>query len=430
MAESSKRAAMLRNKQMVMVLGVSAAVLAVSLFAAYFTQNASKPVSLAVEKPATKSLALGSSSTDKEAWRTQSQGDLDKMAKRLQDLETALSDSKKPDSKVVPPPMPPTASVAPPVPPLPVTPPAPPAPPPGLFTPASPALVPPPPPPVVRPPVMPGTAPGATVLKPGGTQPLPGTSAVDPPAPRIRSISLEEPSSESSSDPKRPAAKPNSTQSRGDKDTIGQSSETYMPAGTFARAVLLNGLDAPTGGQAQQNPMPIVLRLIDNAQLPNSIRANLKDCVVTANGTGDLSSERAFVRLDRLSCIDEEGGAIDVAVKGYVSGEDGKTGLRGRLVTKSGQVVANALFTGVIAGLGEALRQSSTTVATAPVTGVQTQTVNNSLQYGLGAGLARSTDRIAQYYIKLADKLFPVVEVDGGRVVDVVFTRGVSVERQ
>jgi conjugal transfer pilus assembly protein TraB len=277
---------------------------------------------------------------------------------------------------------------------------------------------------------MPSTAPGAPLLKPGGVQHLPGSQSNEPPAPRIRSISLEEPASESNSDSKRSAGKSISNQSRGDKDTIGQSSETYMPAGTFARAVLLNGLDAPTGGQAQQNPMPIVLRLIDNAQLPNAVRANLKDCVVTANGTGDLSSERAYVRLDRLSCVDEEGGAIDVAVKGYVSGEDGKTGLRGRLVTKSGQVVANALFTGVIAGLGEALRQSSTTVATAPVTGVQTQTVNNSLRYGMGAGLARSTDRIAQYYIKLADKLFPVVEVDGGRVVDVVFTRGVSVERQ
>jgi conjugal transfer pilus assembly protein TraB len=430
MAESSKRASMLRNKQMVMVAAVGAGVLLVSLAAAYFTNSATKPSVLSVEKPATKSLALGASSTDKEAWRTQSQSDLDKMAKRLQELEAAVSDSKKPDNKVVPPPMPPMASNAPPVPPLPVSPPAPPAPPPGLFTPASPALVPPPPPPVVRPPVMPSTAPGSTLLKPGGTQPLPGAPAVEPAAPRIRSISLEEPASESNSDSKRPAAKPNSTPSRGDKDTIGQSSETYMPAGTFARAVLLNGLDAPTGGQAQQNPMPIVLRLIDNAQLPNAVRANLKDCVVTANGTGDLSSERAYVRLDRLSCVDEEGGAIDVAVKGYVSGEDGKTGLRGRLVTKSGQVVANALFTGVIAGLGEALRQSSTTVATAPVTGVQTQTVNNSLRYGMGAGLARSTDRIAQYYIKLADKLFPVVEVDGGRVVDVVFTRGVSVERQ
>jgi conjugal transfer pilus assembly protein TraB len=433
MAESSKRASMLRNKQMVMVAAVGAGVLLVSLAAAYFTNSATKPSVLSVEKPATKSLALGASSTDKEAWRTQSQSDLDKMAKRLQELEAAVSDSKKPDNKVVPPPMPPMASNTPPVSPLPITPPlppGPPAPPPGLFTPASPPLVPPPPPPVVRPPVMPSTAPGAPLLKPGGVQHLPGSQSNEPPAPRIRSISLEEPASESNSDSKRSAGKSISNQSRGDKDTIGQSSETYMPAGTFARAVLLNGLDAPTGGQAQQNPMPIVLRLIDNAQLPNAVRANLKDCVVTANGTGDLSSERAYVRLDRLSCVDEEGGAIDVAVKGYVSGEDGKTGLRGRLVTKSGQVVANALFTGVIAGLGEALRQSSTTVATAPVTGVQTQTVNNSLRYGMGAGLARSTDRIAQYYIKLADKLFPVVEVDGGRVVDVVFTRGVSVERQ
>jgi|694.fasta_scaffold01789_20 conjugal transfer pilus assembly protein TraB len=433
MAESSKRASMLRNKQMVMVAAVGAGVLLVSLAAAYFTNSATKPSVLSVEKPATKSLALGASSTDKEAWRTQSQSDLDKMAKRLQELEAAVSDSKKPDNKVAPPPMPPMASNTPPVSPLPITPPlppGPPAPPPGLFTPASPPLVPPPPPPVVRPPVMPSTAPGAPLLKPGGVQHLPGSQSNEPPAPRIRSISLEEPASESNSDSKRSAGKSISNQSRGDKDTIGQSSETYMPAGTFARAVLLNGLDAPTGGQAQQNPMPIVLRLIDNAQLPNAVRANLKDCVVTANGTGDLSSERAYVRLDRLSCVDEEGGAIDVAVKGYVSGEDGKTGLRGRLVTKSGQVVANALFTGVIAGLGEALRQSSTTVATAPVTGVQTQTVNNSLRYGMGAGLARSTDRIAQYYIKLADKLFPVVEVDGGRVVDVVFTRGVSVERQ
>jgi conjugal transfer pilus assembly protein TraB len=32
-----------------------------------------------------------------------------------------------------------------------------------------------------------------------------------------------------------------------------------------------------------------------------------------------------------------------------------------------------------------------------------------------------------QYYISLADKIYPVVEVDAGQVVDVVVTRGVSV---
>jgi len=434
MADTSRRASTLRNKQLLMMAGAGGAVLAVSLAAAYFTNSTSKPTALSVEKPATKSLTLGSSSTEKEAWRTQSQTELDQMAKRLKDVERELTESKKTDSNPAN-----RSAAAPGALPTLVVPPAPPAPPSGLFTPASP-VVPPPPPPVVRAPVMPNTAvnnaPNNASFK-SGAQPAPNAQAAEPaapPAPRIRSIALEEPAAETKPESKRPAdqASPTKTsnQTRGDKDTIGQSSETYLPAGTFVRAVLLNGLDAPTGGQAQQNPHPIVLRLIDNAQLPNSVRANLKDCVVTANGAGDLSAERAYVRLDRLTCIDDEGGAIDVAVKGYVSGEDGKTGLRGRLVTKSGQVVANALFTGVIAGLGEALRQSSTTVATAPVTGTQTQTVNNPIGYGLGSGLAKSTDRIAQYYIKLADKLFPVVEVDGGRVVDVVFTRGVSIERQ
>jgi hypothetical protein len=65
MAESSKRASMLRNKQMVMVAAVGAGVLLVSLAAAYFTNSATKPSVLSVEKPATKSLALGASSTDK-----------------------------------------------------------------------------------------------------------------------------------------------------------------------------------------------------------------------------------------------------------------------------------------------------------------------------------------------------------------------------
>jgi hypothetical protein len=32
-----------------------------------------------------------------------------------------------------------------------------------------------------------------------------------------------------------------------------------------------------------------------------------------------------------------------------------------------------------------------------------------------------------QYYIQLADKNYPVIEVDAGQVVDVVVTRGVSV---
>jgi len=39
-------------------------------------------------------------------------------------------------------------------------------------------------------------------------------------------------------------------------------------------------------------------------------------------------------------------------------------------------------------------------------------------------------DRLARYYIALAEKMFPIVEVDAGRMVDIVLTQGISIERQ
>ena len=194
------------------------------------------------------------------------------------------------------------------------------------------------------------------------------------------------------------------------------SAENYLPAGTFMRVVLLAGLDAPTGGQAQNNPHPILMRVLDPAQLPNRYLADMKDCVVTANGYGDLSSERAYVRTDRMSCIDQKGGAVDVSVKGYVAGEDGKAGMRGRLVTKQGQVLANAFLAGIGSGIGDAFSQSLTTTSVSPLGATSTVNTGEIAQYGLAKGVGNAMDTLAKYYIKLAEQLFPIIEVDGGRV--------------
>ncbi|MEK7731608.1 MAG: TrbI/VirB10 family protein, partial [Planctomycetota bacterium] len=49
-------------------------------------------------------------------------------------------------------------------------------------------------------------------------------------------------------------------------------------------------------------------------------------------------------------------------------------------------------------------------------------------QAGFGTGVGRALDRLAQYYISLAEKVFPVIEVDAGRTVDVVITQGISLQ--
>ena len=204
----------------------------------------------------------------------------------------------------------------------------------------------------------------------------------------------------------------------------GTTVADYLPAGSFVRARLLTGVYASTGAGAASQPLPMVIRLEDTAVLPNAWRSQVTACHVTASATGDLSSERAFVRLDRLSCVGKKGEALDVRVSGYAVGEDGKVGIRGRLVTRSGQAIASALSVGLLSGLGESVTRSSEEVTTS-ITGTQSKRYTNAWLSGMGEGLSDAMNRITDYYLRLADRIFPVLEVDAGRPVDLVFSQGV-----
>lgn len=208
------------------------------------------------------------------------------------------------------------------------------------------------------------------------------------------------------------------------KGPMLKTAATYLPSGSFARAIILGGIDAPTGGQAQSNPQPVLLRLVGNAQLPNFYRSHLKSCMLIGSGYGDISSERAFIRLESISCINDQGQALDMPIKGYVAGEDGKAGVRGRLVSKQGQVLANALIAGIASGMGQAFQQSNTTYSISPLGSTSTVNPGREAQLGLSTGVGKAMNMLAQYYISLADKLFPIIEVDAGREVDVVVTQG------
>ncbi|WP_349294222.1 TrbI/VirB10 family protein [Herbaspirillum aquaticum] len=45
-------------------------------------------------------------------------------------------------------------------------------------------------------------------------------------------------------------------------------------------------------------------------------------------------------------------------------------------------------------------------------------------QAALGSGVASAAQQLAQYYLKAADKLYPVIETDGGRTVEILITKG------
>jgi conjugal transfer pilus assembly protein TraB len=203
---------------------------------------------------------------------------------------------------------------------------------------------------------------------------------------------------------------------------------TFLPV-SFTRDTLLGGLDAPTGGQSQANPHPVLIRLSDNSVLPNRFRGEYRDCFVIAAGYGDISSERAYLRTENLSCVRADGATLEVRIQGSVYGEDGKVGMRGRLVTKQGQMLANALLAGVMSGIGQGISSANTSYSTSAL-GTIASADNSADAYraGLGAGVGKALDRLAQYYIKLAENTFPVIEIDAGREIDVVITKGVRID--
>ena len=134
-----------------------------------------------------------------------------------------------------------------------------------------------------------------------------------------------------------------------------------------------------------------------------------------------------MIRTEQLSCVDKDGKAIDIAIKGWIAGEDGKAGIRGRLVSKQGAVLKNALISGVLSGLGQGFTTAATATTTTALGTVSSVSNGKQLQSALGSGAGNAFDRLAQYYIKLADKMFPVIEVDAGRRGDVVLLKGFTI---
>ena len=198
-----------------------------------------------------------------------------------------------------------------------------------------------------------------------------------------------------------------------------------IPAGAFTSAVLLNGLDAPTGGLAKTNPIPVLMRLLNNGTLPNRFQSRIKSCFATGAGYGDLSAERAYIRLEKLSCVMKDKRLIDADIEGYIAGEDGKNGLRGIVISKQGQMIARALFAGLASGMGQSLSQSYSTVSTSPLGAVQTVNPSEVAQAGVATGVGKALDKIADFYIARANELYPVVEIDSNRRGDVILNKRV-----
>jgi conjugal transfer pilus assembly protein TraB len=170
-----------------------------------------------------------------------------------------------------------------------------------------------------------------------------------------------------------------------------------------------------------------LMNVSDQATLPGSARYKIKSCFILGTGYGDLSAERVYLRVSRMSCVDKNNKLIlsqDIA--GYVVDSDGKLGMRGKVVDRQGAKLGAAMLAGFAQGLSGALGSSQGTSTSSAAGVANTLTGTGALRASGLAGAQSATSQLAEFYLKEAQSIFPVISVDTGRTGTIVFTSSVA----
>jgi conjugal transfer pilus assembly protein TraB len=209
---------------------------------------------------------------------------------------------------------------------------------------------------------------------------------------------------------------------------VSQQQLQFIPAGTIFQGVMMNGVDAPTAGQAQKNTVPILMRIKKEAILPNRVTQDMRECFIILSGYGVMSSERVKMRTEAISCVRADGGVIESKLDGYVVDIDGKEGIKGTLVTKQGAIIARGLVAGFLSGFGAMLTPSmgSSLSLNSGQQSYLSPDLGAASQAGAMRGVSQAAADYSKFFLETAKEMHPVIEIPSGIEGTVILVRGVS----
>lgn len=206
-----------------------------------------------------------------------------------------------------------------------------------------------------------------------------------------------------------------------------KDAKIYIPETSYVSGYLLGGLAVSTSlNTPDENASPVVIRLTKRGNLPKNFNVDIATCRILGSSYGDLSSERAVIRLEKMVCIDPSTELVTTSnIAGTVHGPDGMNGIKGKVVATSSKHIKNALIGGVISGLSQSSKgQDGMTITSLGAITNQKKGFQDMVTGGASSGVASAGEKIANYYLRMAESMSPILTIPGGVKIDVIFTKG------
>lgn len=220
------------------------------------------------------------------------------------------------------------------------------------------------------------------------------------------------------------------------EELAAKKNNTYHVMLGLSRAYMITGAYAPAFSAGNENPLPVLLEAEGNILIANNDTESVNHCFLIGSAKGNMNSQTADIRLVKISCSLNGGKQmIEGPISGWVIGENGIPGVPGVLLHKNGAWLARTFVAGFMQTFSQAFASNGRTQISfgGNVGGQQTQVplgqaVTNNAESAAGGGLSTVFGKLGNYYLKMAQQIFPVIEVKAGRTVNILLKGGENLQ--
>jgi len=194
----------------------------------------------------------------------------------------------------------------------------------------------------------------------------------------------------------------------------------------FVKGTLLNGVVASGGagasGLSGAGTTFALVNVTGTYHAANGFSSDLKNCFVQTQAFPDFASSRVLLKPTKLSCNMPDGQTKNWSVAGWVVGQDGIEGVKGKVNENLGNQVAASALLGALSGAASTVNQGQYTTTYSPNSGgasILTGNPYTSALAGVAQGGAQAGSTALQQYFAL---YAPSIQVGANTHLTVVIT--------